>query len=97
MNRRRGGRHDDEGGNDATRAEAETREEEEAEMRDEEEEEVEAGNCTEQGETMQNMTRGQGEMTDKRGGNMTRSCLSSRAGRLCSCLFFSILNYIVCV
>ena len=96
MNRRRGGRHDDEGGNDATRAEAETREEE-AEMRDEEEEEAEAGNCTEQGETMRNTTQGQGETTNKRGGDMTRSRLSSRAGRLCSCFFFSILNYIVCV
>ena len=57
MNRRRGGRHNDEGGNDATRAEAETREKE-AEMRDEEEEEAEAGNCAEQGETTWNMTWG---------------------------------------
>ena len=97
MNRRRGGRHDDEGGNDVTRAEAETREEEEAEMRDEEEEEAEAGNCAEQGETMRNTTRGRGETTNKRGGDMTRSRPSSRAARLCSCLFFSILNYIVCV
>ena len=95
-NRRRGGRHDDEGGNDATRAEAETREEE-AEMRDEEDEEAEAGNCAEQGETTQNTTRGRGETTNKRGGDMTWSRPSSRASRLCSCLFFSILNYIVCV
>ena len=58
MNRRRGGRHDDEGGNDVTRAEAETQEEEEAEMRDEEEEEAEAGNCAEQGETTWNTTWG---------------------------------------
>ena len=57
-------------------------------MRDEEEEAAEAGNCAEQGETTRNTTRGRGETTNKRGGDMTRSRPSSRAGRLCSCLFF---------
>ena len=57
-------------------------------MRDEEEEAAEAGNCAEQGETTRNTTRGRGETTNKRGGDMMRSRPSSRAGWLCSCLLF---------
>ena len=94
MNRRRGGQHDDEGGNDLMRAEAEMQEEE-AEMRDKEEEEAEAGNLHRAGgNNMEHDTGMRGNDKQERGRHDEESPVKQSQPALLLSLF-SILNYIV--